>query len=320
MKGEFTVRKMLLVLQKYFAGNIVLEYLEEKLINELNEELSTYPPPTFIIGPPRTGSTLLYQMLVANYGFSYFSNFSAFFYKSPALITRLTKNFFKRYDPDVYESSYGLIPGIWSPSEAGQIYRYWFSTEKNFNMNRDKIKKTIPTIIKIQRGPFIWKNLDLSMKVKHLLTLFPDAVFIHSKRNPIFTAQSLLIARRKRYGDYRMWFGIKSPNYEEILKKDPFEQVVLQVKSIDDYIEKRLRSYERYFVVEYEKLCENPQKVIYEIVDFLNKFNIKPVKLNEKYMDVRPSNKIRLKDEEFKKLLHYINKHYGGIDYEKKIR
>ena len=35
--------------------------------------------PVFIIGPPRSGTTLLYQVLVARYTFGYFSNWMARF-------------------------------------------------------------------------------------------------------------------------------------------------------------------------------------------------------------------------------------------------
>ncbi len=313
--NEFAIRKMLLITQRYLLGNPLLERVENRMLSRMDFEKKEIPPPIFIIGAPRTGSTLLYQLLVCNYSFSYFSNFSAFFYKSPLWATEISSSLFRRYNPSKYESSYGLIPGIWSPSEAGQIYRYWLSTDDEFKSKKNRIKRTLQGISYIQNGPFIWKNLDLSMRIAELREIFPNAVFIHSKRNPIFTAQSLLIARKKRYGTYDKWFGIKSPNYKEVLERDPFEQVVLQIKSIEDCIRANVKR-DRYIEIEYEKLCKDPHATIKAIAEFLHEKGVVSKEVNKKYMDARISNKIRLENGEYKKLTYYINKYYGDARYE----
>jgi len=45
------------------------------------EKKQNFYPPIFIVGAPRSGSTLLYQLLAYYYNFSYFTNYSSLFYR-----------------------------------------------------------------------------------------------------------------------------------------------------------------------------------------------------------------------------------------------
>ena len=46
-------------------------------------------PVCFIVGPPRSGTTLLYELLVRCFYFSYFSNLAHRFYRTPVAATRI---------------------------------------------------------------------------------------------------------------------------------------------------------------------------------------------------------------------------------------
>ena len=47
--------------------------------------------PVFIIGLPRSGSTLLFQLLINNFKFSYFTNLVNVFFRCPVLILKIFK-------------------------------------------------------------------------------------------------------------------------------------------------------------------------------------------------------------------------------------
>ena len=72
----------------YLQKNINRIRLLNKLDNLVTEtHLKTYNSevndPVFLVGPPRTGSTLLFQLLLNSFHFSYVSNITSFFYSCP---------------------------------------------------------------------------------------------------------------------------------------------------------------------------------------------------------------------------------------------
>lgn len=307
---NFTFRQVLLALQKTVPSCPAFEYLEKRLLDKSDHNLPFSP--TFIIGPPRSGSTLLYQLLASNFNFSYFSNITAFFYKSPAWATKKFWSEKKRYDPDDYKSEYGLIEGIRSPSEAGQLYRYWFESGKMDDKERKRISKTIGYISYFTSRPFIWKNLDLSKKIDEINQIFSNPVFLFMKRDPLYTAQSLLISRRKRYGDYKRWFGIKPPGYEKITEHPPHEQVVLQVKSLEDHIEKSIKKNEikGIHLVNYEELCKNTELQLKSIDRFYNDIGLTLQRISRDTPSLASSNMQKVSESDWKKLKGHVKKHF----------
>ena len=51
-------------------------------------------PPVFIIGSPRSGTTVLYQLLCKHLQFGYINNFVSNWPKAPLTATKLYKSFF----------------------------------------------------------------------------------------------------------------------------------------------------------------------------------------------------------------------------------
>lgn len=307
---NFALRKLLLTLQKFGPANPLFELLERNLLNKT--EPNHPHPPTFIVGPPRTGSTLLYQLLVSNYNFSYLSNFTAFFYKNPAWMTKKTLKIKKTYNPDKFESKYGLTKGLWAPSEAGQLYRYWFEQGGLDEEKQIKIKKTLYYISDIVSAPFLWKNLDLSKKIDTLIDIFPDAVFLYMKREPLYTAQSLLLSRYNKYGRSDKWFGIEPPDIENIRYHPPHEQVTLQVKSIEECIAKAINENDLTSVVKvnYEELCRETKDQLSLIQQFYKESGIEVNRVTENIPELKSSNEKKISDKDWKKLKKYVQKHF----------
>ncbi len=52
-------------------------------------------PPVFIIGPPRSGTTVLYQLLCKHTNFSYINNFIGHWYRIPILAAKAYNTLFQ---------------------------------------------------------------------------------------------------------------------------------------------------------------------------------------------------------------------------------
>ena len=76
-------------IRESIGGIHYLHKLEKNKIASL--PLKNINPPIFIIGAPRSGSTLLYQVLINNFKLSYIPNISSIFYKYSYLITSSSK-------------------------------------------------------------------------------------------------------------------------------------------------------------------------------------------------------------------------------------
>lgn len=226
---------------------------------------SSYHYPVFIIGAPRSGSTLLYQLLLKQGRFSYISNLMALMPGFMIVLARIFKNLHK-LDKIKY-SSYGYIPGIFSPSEAGAIFEKWFDSDPP----EEAIKRIRNTIIQISRcfnAPLLSKNLKNSLRLSNIYKIIPEARFIYVTRDPIFNAQSILLARRKLFGNDSVWWSVAPDGYEIILDKDPLYQVIWQVFEINKQIKRFLEAYSAdYIEISYEALCENPELEVNNITD-----------------------------------------------------
>lgn len=89
-------------------------------------EARQFYPPVFIIGPPRSGTTLLYQILIDRYRFAYFTNFTANFYETPISAFWIAAKLFPDAQLGDYASRYGRTQGWRGPHECGAFWYRWF--------------------------------------------------------------------------------------------------------------------------------------------------------------------------------------------------
>lgn len=317
MGNSFKIYRSLALNAQKLLGNIrLLRPIENKIIHGCSSELI---PPVFIVGAPRTGSTILFQLLIRKYKFSYFNNLQSFFYASPAIIAKMSyrlaiKNALKLR----LNSKYGYIKGVFSPSEAGAVFRYWFG-EKGFSdrstENRRKyIKNTINYISSLSSAPFLSKNLNNSLRLNAITSVFPEAFFIWIKRNPLYASQSLIKMRRTLYGSENIWASVKPAKYKKLLKYEPFEQVARQIKDIEDYIGKTLndRTGFNFISVSYKNLCEDTQNVLNNVsktYESMCGFKLED-RANTEVSTIETRDKKKMEDEEWKHLENIIKRLY----------
>jgi hypothetical protein len=270
-----TIASYLAMLNKLFQqfwhkGNYLLEFVEILLIKGESNELFQFPP-VFIIGPPRAGTTLLYQLMVNRYHFSYMNNLTRIFYGAPYLVDLVTSRWVRASIDRTYKSNYGRTKSLCGPSEVGNFWRRWF---ENHKFNRKKIpllRRELIAISQKHSRSVLFKNTYNSMRIMSLAEIFPEAIFIVCSRDHVDTAQSILKARIDRFNDKKHWMGVEPKNSHEIKKHPYWQQVVEQIYYIEKQINDDARAVgkEKFYKVLYEDLCGDVHRHLDLIAAFL---------------------------------------------------
>jgi hypothetical protein len=239
------------------------------------------PPTVWIVGPPRSGTTLLYQLLLQRYCFVYLCNFAAKYYNSPVTATRLAKGLFtRRHIHDPYNSNYGKTPQPLGASEAGEFWYRWFPRGEHVyvpsgGLALDRLKEfraEIVALVSANDAPGLFKNTYNSMRIGPIIDAFPDACFLVLRRDPVDTAQSILRGRIEQKGSKEAWWSLPPKEIDSIRALPYCDQVVAQVYYTYKQIEEdRSRFGSNGFLdVSYEGLCAATHDTLDGVEDYLN--------------------------------------------------
>ncbi|MBN2346553.1 MAG: sulfotransferase [Candidatus Aminicenantes bacterium] len=223
-------------------------------------------PPLFIVGVPRSGTTVVYQHLVNNRRFAFFSNLAKAYPRSPlmASLWTLAVHRFRRS----YESRFGIIPGASSPSDGWEIFHRWFP-ERDLSQETawDKLPE-LPAIVRglerLYRAPFINKNNSNSIRIPALSSIFPDSLYVHVRREMLANVSSLLRARQAHGIPLGSWWGALPPRFWRHPFHDEIEQAVFQVCDVAHEIETTLAQLpsRRWLALDYESFCTDPGGIL----------------------------------------------------------
>lgn len=311
-------RDVALFLQSIIGSSNLLNSIENKLISKGYEYAHQS---IFIVGGPRTGTTLLSQLLINYFDLSYFTNLQSFFYKSPAVISLLSKPFMNVLSSEIeLKSTYGYVNGLFAPSEAGEICRYWFGkndleTVQDYH-HKEHVRSSVGFLSYLSKKPLLIKNLNNSLRIQNIRRLLPESFFIWVKRQPLYSAQSLLTMRKDLYNDYSKWASVKPMNYSYIKTLPYCEQVVRQIKDIDEYIQIQMDQIDpvKIHTIDYNKLCDDWTSEMDLIADAYKKatnnnlIRKKPIQINLKLVR---SETQHLPDNDWASLQKAVTSIYG---------
>lgn len=233
----------------------------------------------FIIGPPRSGTTLLYQVLADRYTFAYFSNFMAQFHRSPIVAARLQKMMNSRPRPSAeYTSDRGKTVGWSGPHEAGAFWYRWFpSGDQPYvpagvtpSADLAELRQEVAGISRVFDASMLFKNVYNTMRVAPLSEALPNACFLVCHRDPIDAAQSILDQRVRTFGSRETWWSLPPREIADIKRHPYWEQVVEQVYYTQQQVARdaELVGADRFYDVHYESLCRDVHGVLEGISRF----------------------------------------------------
>ena len=267
-------------------------------------------PPVFIIGAPRSGSTLLFQTLVNAYRFGYLSNLHCLCYGFPYLLQVLVG----RRLPDVnssYTSTYGYIEGLSSPSECGEFWYRWFRRRPQYIPLEEIDLAGLRSLRQVLIGltdtfglPLLFKNMPCALRLQPLSAILPEARFLFVRRHALWTAQSILFARLQVHGNKATWWSMEPPNVESLRNLPPEEQAVRQIAAIHELIDRDRRTIgeERFLEISFEDFCRNVHETLEQVAHFLQQGSVGLTPRSSVPETFPVSQTVGLPQDEFQKL------------------
>lgn len=233
--------------------------------------------PIFIIGAPRTGSTILYQALSNAYEVAFIDNIACKWHKNLGFGMWLSNKKFGNLPHNNFESDHGntLKFGSHAPSECGAFWYRWLPKERHFIDDCDltskmvkQIRTEVLSISAYLNKPFLFKNLNAGQRLRLIRQTFPNAKFIFIRRDPRFVISSILKARKKAGIKETDWWSIMPPNVKELMGLPETEMCAAQVYFLEKQIEEDLALFpsENIREVHYQNFSES---LIHELGEWI---------------------------------------------------
>lgn len=241
----------------------------------------------FLMGPPRSGSTLFMQWL-ANTGLAaYPTNLLSRFFGAPLvgakiqqLLTDPRYNFRNEildFNSDInFSSDNGKTKGALAPNEFWYFWRRFLPFDGLDYMPADELRQEanlagfrdeLNALANIFEEPFAMKAMIMNQNIPELAEQFEKALFVWIRRDPIFNIQSALEARKRQYGDINTWYSFKIKEYPDLKNLDPLESVAGQIAAINRSVDQGISHLpeNQKLVVQYEDFCQRPEHYYEEV-------------------------------------------------------
>ncbi len=297
----------------HVAANRLLHRLESTRADGGTSPLEF--PPVFIIGAPRTGSTLLCQTMVDYFDIGYFSNLHCAFFGAPSLAQRVLAPALRRRRSD-FRSVHGQTRGWHAPSECGKFwYQFFRSDPQVVGVNDVKVAEmarlrgALRSLGDEFERPVLFKNIFNALRLEPLARAVPEATFIVLNRDIVDAAHSILETRHRLFQDYAAWWSCMPENTDRLTRLPAHEQVVEQIRGVYRLIENARRNLDdaRFLDITYEEFCANTSETLERIREF-QRFHGAPI---EKHWDVpssfRRRSEVRIPQDLYDDLVGYAH-------------
>ena len=252
--------------------DLLLSIRERRLLS--SAAAAPASPMIFVCGPARSGTTLVFQVLCRHLDVSFLQNVTALFPRSPIIVSRIYRRLFglKRNSADYYQNYYGKTNGLNGPSEANHIWNRWvlpdatgFRTKLSV-AGAHEAARFFSAFGEIDRKAMVAKNNNMNVYADVIAAAMPNALIICMRRSPDFLAQSLLQARREIHGSVSHGYGVQDVE-DGVAVADPISSVSSQVTFLNRKARELLSlvGEDRFWIVDYEEFCENPEKLVADI-------------------------------------------------------
>lgn len=309
-----------------------IKKVEELLFQNLSPHVSLDDLPlVFILASPRTGSTLLYQLLINFFDFFYFPNLVNDYFAEFPVVGAALDLLLNPRQPVSYESAYGKTQGYSAPSEGSFIFRNWFGGEhpsqtRSCEVLPGKVTHLISTmksIYELTGQSVLTKNAWNCFRIQALTQLFPNIHFIWVRRDIALSALSDLEARYRRGGG-TVWNSATTANYRDIQKRPYWEQVVEQQYEYNKSIARDLSKFSqgRHIELWYEDVCDHTEAELSRIDQYLVSQSLPTELKNRPIPSLNRSSGPHGLKEDHARILRYVAAHtdrFHGYTYDNRV-
>jgi hypothetical protein len=215
--------------------------------------------PTFILSVPRSGTTLLYQLMARSMGLGVITNLMAL---APRYMLRLARFSNARApgpDAPILPGSYGFLPGLHGLSEAGKVMDRWFDPRASRD-HRHFVREMIAALAVRTGRPLLIKSLSLVDRLDAVAATVPGARIVILRRDPQYVVQSLMRGQSDRRAGSDRWEGVRPPGYSDLGGMGAVRRTAWQVVALTALLHEGRRRFPEDQIAEltYEDLCREP--------------------------------------------------------------
>jgi len=218
--------------------------------------------PIMIVGLPRSGTTLTYELLVQAFEVGYLTRAYGYAYGMPNVLTRFIAP--RILNPGAqYTSDYGHIPGRFKPAENATIWNRWFMEHRLLghyvppsaitDRHRQACARMLSSMSAIAQRPYVFKNIYMTLSLPAFVRLVPESRIVVVRRK-IETAIASLYKRRRSLG---YWWSIRPPFAQDVYGKSMLEQTAFQCVRSEQLLDDALSLVPAANILEvdYEEIC-----------------------------------------------------------------
>ena len=257
-------------------------------------------PVVLVVGAPRSGTTLVGQILAAHLDVVWFSNLTELFPRSPLTASRW---FGRRRRPASgdFHSYYGNTSRLTDPSDGFELWNRWLGEDRYHAPDTlapeaaSAMRRFIGAWTAAFDRPLVNKNNRNTGAIALLAAEIPAARFVVVERDPRFVAQSLLLARRLIQGDASHAWGYAARDAAD--GASIVDAVADQVADIHRTVREQVAILEpsRIITLGYESVCDDPAAAVAAVAA---RFDLETRHL-ERLAPLAAANRRRLSDDEF---------------------
>jgi len=242
--------------------------------------------PIFIVGVPRSGTTLLYDLMALHPDLAFFSQLDL---KEMLSEKFMEFQYFRRrifeirrwpFSRDGFEVR--ITTSFEMPHEFGLFWNKWIPKSwANANdveeAQRNGLRKGVnDDLIRKKKKRFLSKDPSHSIRIEFLNQVFPGAIFVNIIRDGTAVVSSMTKEGRI-FKDPNSYFGLSLKNNNQ-MDYDFLERHARQWIEINDEIQSAKNNLEpeQYYELKYENLVSNPKKTLDGIFKFcgLDEYNV----------------------------------------------
>jgi hypothetical protein len=226
-------------------------------------------PLIFICGAPRTGTTLVEQVLIEHLPVAFINNLTSIFPRAPLTANRL----FRPAAPArsaAFHSYYGKTVGLSGPNDGLHLWDRWLGPDRTrvrtslTPEEQREMRRFFGAMEQASAKPILVKNNNLNACASLVADVFQRAVFICMTRDPRFLAQSLLQARVNIHGGEDFPYGLAGHPCSSPAAADVVQDVCRQVLYHEQLAQEQQTRIgpQRFWIVSYEAFCRNPSALV----------------------------------------------------------
>jgi len=238
-------------------------------------------PILHVIGPPRSGTTLLMQLVTSHLDVGYINNLAASFWRAPLFGIRLSRKLCPESAETRFVSRFGRTTSISEPHEFGYFWKdllnYPDLSEQEpgheETVDWERAGQLLTAMAAEFHKPLVFKSFLVGWHAARVCREMSRTCVVQIRRDPTDTARSLYGMRKHFGGSIDTWTSLKPREYSWLKDEPTWDQLVGQVRFLEERFDEQAAAIdpERVLRLEYAQLCADPCGVIAEIAGLLNR-------------------------------------------------